>query len=215
ETQHDCAALIVGAVQSEVERVEQQRSLLVSPSNLDAWSAYHRGCWHMYRFRAENTLQAEYYFRRAIELEPTAPRAYAGLSFVHYQRTFLNLSPDRKEQMQKAYALALQSLTLDPADPLGHWARGRALLLGKDFDGATKELEAATGLNPSFALGQYSPSFALLHTGSNERSLDAVDLARRLSPFDPMTFAMFACRAQNLAMLGRVADAAELSRLAV
>lgn len=215
ETQHDCAALIVGAVQSEVERVEQQRSLLVAPSNLDAWTAYHRGCWHMYRFRADNTLQAEHYFRRAIELEPTAPRAYAGLSFVHFQRAFLNHSRDRIEQIQRAYDFAQQSLTLDFADPLGHWALGRALLLRKDFDGATTELEAATRLNPSFALGQYSLSFALMHTGSNERSLDAVGLARRLSPFDPMTFAMFACRAQNLAILGRVAEAAKLSKLAV
>lgn len=215
ETQHDCARLIVGAVQSEVERFEQQRALLMAPSNLDAWSAYHRGCWHMYRFRAENTLQAEHYFRRAIALEPTAPRAYAGLSFVYFQSAFLSFSRDRDEQIQRAYDLAQQSLTLDSADPLGHWALGRALLLRKDFDGATKELETSTRLNPSFALGQYSLSFALMHTGANERSLEAVDIARRLSPFDPMTFAMFACRAQNLAMLGRSAEAAELSRLAV
>ena len=215
EIQHDCATLIVGAVQAEVERVEQQRSLLIAPSSLDAWSAYHRGCWHMYRFRAENTLQAEHYFRRAIALEPTAPRAYAGLSFVYFQRAFLNFGRDRTEQVQGAYDFAQQSLTVDPADAFGHWALGRALLLRRDFDGATKELETSTRLNPNFALGQYSLSFALMHTGSNDRSLEAVDVARRLSPFDPMTFAMFACRAQNLAMLGRVAEAAELSKLAV
>src|SRR5690606_3095371 len=39
--------------------------------------------------------------------------------------------------------------------------------------------------------------------------------ARRLSPYDPMAFAMIAVRAQNLAMMDQCAEAAKLSRLAV
>ena len=97
---------------------------------------------------------------------------------------------------------------LDPRDPLGHWALGRAYLLSQDLGEAVTELEMAVQLNPSSAVGQYSLAFALMQTGDSERSNDVVDKARRLSPYDMMTFAMYAVRAQNLAVLGRYSDAA-------
>src|SRR5690606_30285885 len=103
---------------------------------------------------------------------------------------------------------AEEALMLDPRDPLGHWALGRAYLLSQDLGQAVDELQIAVDLNPSSAVGQYSLAFALMQTGDSERSNDVVDKARRLSPYDMMTFAMYAVRAQNLAVLGRYADAA-------
>jgi hypothetical protein len=42
-------------------------------------------------------------------------------------------------------------------------------------------------------------------------SLAANTKARRLSPYDPMTFAMYACFAANLKLLGRHAEAADFA----
>jgi TolB-like protein/Flp pilus assembly protein TadD len=211
DVQEEIAELIVGAIESEIEHAEQQRSLLKSPGTLDAWSAYHRGCWHMYRFRPEHYELAEQYFRRSLELDPSAPRAYAGLSFVHWQRAFLELSRDRASEIGKARAFAEDSLAIDPKDPLGHWALGRAHLLEADLDLAVDELETAVRLNPSSAVGQYSLSYALMQTGESARSNDIVATARRLSPYDAMTFAMYAVRAQNLAFLGDRREAARFA----
>src|SRR5690606_34511436 len=206
--QEEIAELIVGSVESEVEHAERQRAAVIAPANLDSWSAYYRGCWHMYRFTAADYELAEQYFQRSIELDARSPRAYAGLSFIHWQRAFLELAPDRVAEERRAIDFAEEALMLDPRDPLGHWALGRAYLLSRDLGDAVDELETEVQLNPSSTMGQYSLAYVLMQTGDSHRSNDVVDKARRLSPYDMMTFAMYAVRAQNLAVLGRYADAA-------
>jgi TolB-like protein/DNA-binding winged helix-turn-helix (wHTH) protein/Tfp pilus assembly protein PilF len=211
EIQQRLAEEIVGLVEAEIEQAERERSLLRSPESLDAWSAYHRGCWHMYRFTAKDFDHAEHFFRQSLKLDPKAPRAYAGLSFVHWQRAFLELTRDRATQEQLALDLAHQSLAADSRDPLGHWALGRAYLLRNDLDQAVDELEESVAMNPSSAVAQYSLAYSLMQLGETTRSLDSNGKARRLSPYDSMTFAMYACYASNLKLIGRYSEAADFA----
>jgi len=211
DMQLQIAESIVGVVETEIEQAERERSLLRAPEGLDAWSAYHRGCWHMYRFTTQDFDKAEHFFLRSLELDPKAPRAYAGLSFVHWQRAFLELTRDRTTQEQLALERAHQSIGADPRDPLGHWALGRAYLLQSDLDQAVDELEQSVGINPSSAVGQYSLAYSLMQMGETTRSLAANTKARRLSPYDAMTFAMYACFAANLKLLGRYSEAADFA----
>jgi DNA-binding SARP family transcriptional activator len=84
---------IVASIAHEIETIERNRAILRPPNSLDAWESYHRGLWHMYRFsRAENE-RAEHFFRTAIKLDPTFARAYAGLSFTHWQNAFQGWTP--------------------------------------------------------------------------------------------------------------------------
>jgi len=209
--QEEIADLVVGSIEAEIEHAERERAVIKSPANLDAWGAYYRGCWHMYRFTPRDYEHAERFFQRSIELDPRSPRAYAGLSFIHWQRAFLELVPDRDAAARRALELAEESLTLDARDPLGHWALGRAYLLSHDLDEAVDELETSVALNPSSAVGQYSLSYALMQMGASQRSNAIVTKARRLSPYDAMTFAMYAVRAQNLAFLGNHAESANFA----
>ena len=50
-----------------------------------------------------------------------------------------------------------------------------------------------------------------MQLGDAPRSNAIVGKARRLSPYDAMTFAMYAVRAQNLAFLGRYAESADFA----
>ena len=202
---------IVGVVETQIEQAERERSLLKSPEGLDAWSAYHRGCWHMYRFTVPDFDKAEHFFLRSLELDAKAPRAYAGLSFVHWQRAFLELTRDRTTQERLALERAHQSIAADPRDPLGHWALGRAYLLQNDLDQAVDELGESVAINPSSAVGQYSLAYSLMQLGETTRSLSANTKARRLSPYDAMTFAMYACFASNLKLVGRYSEAADFA----
>lgn len=214
DAQEEITDLVVGAISSEVDLAERQRALFEIPANLDAWSAYHRGCWHMYRFTSEDCEQAERYFALSARLDPNSSRAFAGLSFVHWQRAFLEISPDRTGETQRAFELAQQSVSLNPRDPLGHWALGRAHLLRGEVSESLPELIVATDLDPSFALGQYSLGFALMHAGDTEHSIEMADKARRLSPYDPMSFAMISVRGFNLALTGQYDKAAREMALA-
>ena len=212
--QGDISDAIAGAIEAQIEQAERGRSLLKPSESLDAWEAYHRGCWHMYKFRAEHYEEAERYFRRSIELDPSSPRPFAGLSFVHWQRAFLELRPDRAGEIARARELAEEAIALDPRDPQGYHALGRAYHIAGDLTASERELQNAVDLNPSFALGHYSLAFSLFFGGLTEESLNSVSRAQRLSPYDPMGFAMSALKAMDLARIGEFEEATRLISLA-
>ena len=209
--QEEIAEKIVGTLESQVQHEEMRRSLLMPSSNLDAWSAYHRGLHYLLSFSKRGCENAERFLRRSIDLEPTIPRPYAALSFVNFERVFLNFEHDRAGGIRKAFDYARQSLDIDPLDPMGHWALSRAYFLQEALDSAKESLETAVMLNPSFAVAQYSIGWVALQLGEHELCLDKIDFARRLSPFDPLKFAMLGVYALNLAMMGRTGEAAALS----
>ena len=206
---------VAAVVECEIERMERQRALLEPFASLDAWSAYHRARHHLYRYTAEDCAQAEHYLGIASALDPCASRVFAGLSFVHWQRAFLEIASDRAGALAKSFECARHSVALDALDPQAHWALGRAYLLEGDTEAAMEELEAAVDLNPNFAIGQYSLAFGLGFGKDSARGFDCVAKARRLSPCDPMTYAFFAVRATLHGVHGEADEAAEWSRRAV
>jgi TolB-like protein len=213
--QSEISDAIASEVETQIELMERGRSLLKPSENLDAWELYHRGCWHMYKFRPEHYEEAERYFLRSIDLERSSARPYSGLSFVHWQRAFLEISTDREGEIRRARELAEEAISLDPRDPQGYSALGRAYILSGDFEASERELQRAVDLNPSFAIGQYSLGFALQFAGLVEESQQAVTLAQRLSPFDPMRFAMMALNGRNLVSLGARNEAVDAIAQAV
>lgn len=199
---------IVAAIASEIETIERNHAILKPPSSLDAWEAHHRGLWHMYRFnRADNEL-ARQFFETAVRLDPTFARAYAGLSFTHFQNAFQGWTK-REAAVERAYEAAGQSLMVDERDPAAHWAMGRALWLSGRLDQSVVELERSIDLSPNFALGHYTLAFVHSQAGDAEAAVRFSDQSRLLSPFDPLLFGMFGSRAMALMRLGRFDEAAE------
>jgi TolB-like protein/DNA-binding winged helix-turn-helix (wHTH) protein len=214
DIQDEIANVVVGAVEGEIEQTERQRALLTHPTNLDAWSAYHRATWLMYQFTPEGYVEAERLFKLAARLDPNASRVFAGLSFVHWQRAFLEIGKDRNGEIKQALEYAQKALNLDPREPQGHWALGRAFLLQEDFDLALEEIEHSIKLNPNFAIGHYFSAFTRLLDSDYEGTGAAVQQARRLSPYDMMSFAMLATQAVNSALVGNGEEAAILANRA-
>ncbi len=199
---------IVSSVVSEIETVERNRAILKPPNSLDAWEAFHRGLWHMYRFEKDDNERARHFFEMAVRLDPTFARAHAGLSFTHWQNAFQGWAP-REQETDRALDAAGQSLMADDRDPSAHWAMGRAMWLRGEQDQAVSELETAVDLSPNFALGHYTLAFFNAQMGDPNAAIGSSDHSRHLSPFDPMLFAMLASRALALVRLGRFEEAAE------
>jgi DNA-binding SARP family transcriptional activator/TolB-like protein len=200
---------IVAAVADEIERAECKRALIKPPGSLDAWEAYHRGLWHMYRFTGPDNAIAARSFRDAIALDPAFARAHAGLSFTHFQNVFLDLTPDREHQMALALKTAGHSLAADDRDPAAHWAMGRALWLRGERNDSVVELERSVELSPNFALGHYTLGFVHAQSGDPNAGIAAADYSRSLSPFDPLQFGMLGSRALSHLRLGEREEAAE------
>jgi tetratricopeptide (TPR) repeat protein len=206
---------VVVAIAKEIEAAECQRALAKPPSSLDAWEAYHRGLWHMYKFRPLDNLEAEGLFRSAIGLDPGFARAHAGLSFTHFQNVFLDLTSDRAQQLDLAHASALQSLAADDRDPAAHWALGRALWLRGAQEASIGELERSIELSPNFALGHYTLGFVHAQSGDPVTAIRAADTSRALSPFDPLQFGMLGSLALAHLRLGEHDAAADWGLAAI
>ncbi|TJW47091.1 MAG: transcriptional regulator, partial [Mesorhizobium sp.] len=204
----DIGNSIVSSISAEIATVERNRAMLKAPNSLNAWEAYHRGLWHMYRFtRTENEL-AQQFFGMALKQDPTFARAYAGLSFTHWQNAFQRWG-DREQESALAFESAGQSLLVDDHNPAAHWAMGRALWLRGEQDGSLLELERAVDLSPNFALGHYALSFVHSQSGDPKSAIGSSDHSRHLSPFDPLLFGMLGARAMSLARLGQFDEASE------
>jgi tetratricopeptide (TPR) repeat protein len=162
----------------------------------------------MYRFNKLDNERARQFFAQAVELDPTFARAYAGLSFAHFQNAFLGWKKAAPE-IERAFDAAGKSVMVDDRDPAAHWAMGRALWLRGKQDQSIAELERAVDLSPNFATAHYTLAFVHAQSGDPSAAIAFSDHSRQLSPFDPLLFAMLASRSIALTRLGRYDEAAE------
>ena len=199
---------IVASIASEIEAIERNRAILKPPNSLDAWEAYHRGLWHMYRFNKADNDRAEHFFQMSVRLDPTFARAYAGLSFTHWQNAFQRWA-EREHESNQAFETAGQSLIADDRDPAAHWAMGRALWLrGRRVESLT-ELESAVDLSPNFALGHGMLAFVNATSGDARAAIGSSDHSRHLSPLDRPPFGMLGTLAMAHLRLGQFEEAAD------
>jgi DNA-binding SARP family transcriptional activator/TolB-like protein len=203
------AARIVAGLDAEIHVIERNRALLTPPASLNAWQAYHRGLAHMFRFTSGDNREAQQFFSRAIALDPTFSQSYAGLSFTHFQNAFVLQAGEREREIALAFETAGQGLEADPNDPAAHWAMGRALWLRREHEGAVNALDRSVHLSPSYALAHYTLAMVHCQSGDPARAIGAAEVADRLSPLDPMLFAIHGARAFALLRLGRVEEAAQ------
>ena len=149
----DIRRSVLAALELAIPRHEAELARLNVSEDLDAWSAYHLGLQHVYRFNRKDNAAAAALFQRAIGRDPAFARAHAGLSFVHFQTAFLRHTDDLAGEVDEARRFAARAVELDAMDPFVNFAMGRTHWLSGDLDGALPWLERATTLSPNYAQG--------------------------------------------------------------
>ena len=209
---HDVRQKIVQAVTNSLELQiplhEARRARLKSPEDLDAWSAYHLGLHHMYRFSKAGNALAASLFERAIAREAGFARAHAGLSFTHFENAFLNFADDAAKAAALAQRYAETSLEHDPLDPFCNLVMGRVFWLRGELEASLPWLDRAVRLNPNYAQGKYSRAWAETLLGDGAQGQANVDAALELSPLDPLAYGMLGVRAFSHMVLDQPAEAA-------
>jgi TolB-like protein len=180
-----------------------------APGDLDAWSAYHLGLQHIYRFNRADNAAAAHLFQRAVRLDPGFARAHAGLSFVHFQTAFMRYTDDVASEVRQARHFAERALALDPLDPFVNFTMGRSFWLNGDLDSSLSWLERATSISPNYAQGIYARAWTEVLGNRANDARRHVDLAMRLSPIDPLYYAMMATRGFTHMVRGEDAEAAD------
>jgi TolB-like protein/DNA-binding winged helix-turn-helix (wHTH) protein/Tfp pilus assembly protein PilF len=176
--QDEITQTIVSALEPELDSAERRRAASANAGRLNAWGAYHRGMWHIYRFTKEDTRQALDLFEQAIQLEPSFAAGWSGKSFAHFSNVFLGYVDDRLAERRLALQAARRSVELDDRDATAHWSLARAYMLDADYDSAIPEFERAIALNPNFAQAYYQ---ALYLMRDFEQALEWAEKARRQS----------------------------------
>jgi TolB-like protein len=200
---------VITALDLRIPIHEAARARLNVPESLDAWSAYHLGLQHMYRFnRVDNTAAAKL-FEHAVRLDPGFARAHAGLSFVHLQTAFMHYTSDIDGETLRARRFAERGLELDPLDPFVNFTMGRSFWLAGDLQSSLGWLERATSVSPNYAQGIYARAWTEALAGQALEAREHVDLAMRLSPIDPLHYAMLGTRALAHMVLKEDAEAAD------
>jgi TolB-like protein/DNA-binding winged helix-turn-helix (wHTH) protein len=187
---------------------EASAARVAAVENLDAWSAYHLGLQHLYRFNRRDNAAAQGLFERALALDPVFARAHAGMSFVHFQSAFLRYTEDIPRAIGDARRFAERGLELDPLDPFVNFTMGRTYWLDGELETSLGWLERATQVSPNYAQGVYARAWTEAMAGKSGESRDHVDLAMRLSPLDPLHYAMLATRGFTHMLRGDDAEAA-------
>lgn len=204
----EISAQILTALEVQIPMHEAALARFTAIGNLDAWSAYHLGLQHMYRFNREDNAAATVLFRQAVTLDPRFARAHAGLSFVHFQTAFMRHSSDVAGEILLARRCAERGQELDPLDPFINFTMGRSFWLDGDLDSALAWLERATAISPNYAQGIYARAWTETLAGQGTVGRRHVDLAMRLSPLDPLYYAMLGTRAFTHMLAGEDAQAA-------
>ncbi len=194
EVRTEIVAKIVSALEIQIPQHEASLARLASPDSLNAWAEYHLGLQAMYRFTNLDNAAATLHFRRAVDLAPNFTHAHAGLSFTSFQDAFLKYSNNIEKSIRQAHKHAERSLELDPYDAFANFTMGRSCFLTGDYESSFSWLDRSIELCPNYAQGLYSRAWAEVLFGNASEALPAVEAAMRLSPLDPLQYAMMGTR---------------------
>ena len=203
-------AQVVSALAVHIPRHEVRLARARPAAKLDAWASFHLGLDHMYRFNQTDNARAAQLFEHSLSHDPHFSRALGGLSFTHFQNAFLNFASDRAADVEAARILAHRAVEADRIDPFAHFSVGRSMWLEGNLQDSLAWFDRATGLSPSFAQGVYNRGLVGTMTGAVESADVDLALALKLSPLDPLAYAMVSSRALVQVQLGDFERAADL-----
>ena len=165
---------------------QAQRLARPSTQNSEAYRLYLKGLYHRQRTTEAGFEESIRDFRQAIDLDPTFPLAFAGLSDSYGSLGYLELRAS-SDVWLKAKEAALTALKLDDTLAEAHAALGHAVLR-YDWDGpkAKAEIERAIALNPKYGIARHWYAHYFQATRDKDRMLEESHKAVDCDPLDLM-----------------------------
>ena len=190
ETSSRSTETVVGAIEPELSRAEQDRSARKPPENWDAWDHYQRSLWHVWRCTKQDTFEAIRLSKRATEIDPNFSSAYVAFAWANIWALFHGHSEKPTEALADARKAANHALGLNERESFAYFARGSASFVVRDLTSALADVRRSTELNPSFAFGHSVTGLILNFMGKPKEAIPHLEIAERLSPRDPTAWLM-------------------------
>ncbi|MGB6001725.1 MAG: protein kinase, partial [Thermoanaerobaculia bacterium] len=193
-------ALHVTLSPSEAKQVVQKATQV----DVQAYDFYLKGRKFFYQFRQQGFEFARQMFARAIVIDPSYSRPYAGVADCC---SFLYMYFDSSEDnLQEADAASLKAVEIDPGSAEAHASRGLAVSLSQRFDEAKIEFETALRLDPNNYEAHYLYARSLFAQGNLAEAAKRFEKACDVNPEDYNAPQLLAVA---YAGLGREADSTE------
>jgi tetratricopeptide (TPR) repeat protein len=182
-------ASVAGAIEPKLRQSEIERASRKPTANLTAYDLYLRALAQSYRFTEESFAEAVVLARRALAIDPSYAPAAALVGLCRGQQRLQAWGALSDEDIGEACRLARQALEAerDDAETICR-AAWTLLSLAGESALAAAAVDRALVLNPNAARAWVARG--LIHAVRNqpEAAIEAIERARRLSPFDPYTF---------------------------
>ncbi len=166
---------------------EQQTLARARPINPEAWDSYLRGRFFLNQRTEEGAHESIRYFERAINLEPSFAKAFAGLADTNFVLVWDRGAVRPAEGFEKGKAAALKALELDPDLAEAHasliWEK---LLYEWNWPDAEREARIAIRLSPNYATAHHHYSRFLALMGRFDECMRETRRTLELDPMDPI-----------------------------
>jgi TolB-like protein/class 3 adenylate cyclase len=189
ELQDQVASSVAGAIEPKLRRSEIERASHKQTANLTAYDLYLRALAQSYRFTQEGVAEAVVLARRALAIDASYAPAAAMVGWCRMLQQVQGRGALSAVDIDEACRLARQVLEAerDDAETISQ-AAWTLFILASEAAMAAAALDRALALNPNAAHAWMVRGHIHASRNQPEAAIDAVEWARRLSPFDPYTF---------------------------
>jgi len=208
--QDEIAQAIAGALRVMLTETEKRALEKKQTKDVRAYDYYLRGRQFFHQFHRKAFDYARQMFARAIVIDPTYARAYAGVAdCCSLLYTYWEASA---ENLEEADVASHKALELDPDLAEAHLSRALVLSLKSEYAQAEPEFETAARLDPTCFEAYYFYARACFAQGKLERAAELFEHARSVRPQDYQAPALVAAVYRSLGDAER-ADAADRNAL--
>jgi serine/threonine protein kinase/tetratricopeptide (TPR) repeat protein len=184
--ENDIVTAITREIKVALTPQEKTRLATARPVNPEAFEAYLKAMFYLYKKTPEAYAKGMALLEGAIQKNPTAPLPYAGLALAYpilYHGPAGTVPPN--EGFPKARAAALKALELDDSLAQAHLALATIKIYHDwDWAGAESEFKRALELNPNLPEAHAHYCWYLSLFGRND---EAITEGKRAVELDPLT----------------------------
>ena len=229
--QSELVSKVMLAIEPELIISEADRTRFVRTEDMEAFDYFLRAATNTFASFAFTDLNGEVvtperlelareYATKAVELDPKFAAAWRMLNHIEgsyaVNYAYLFSEQELKEKIERGIEYGQRSRLLSPFEPTVCSCLAAMLLMSGDVEGARLLQEESLKQNPSSAIVHAVMAKILQVSGDDERALEEITLAKRLSPEDMAmtTFLYFeAAIYQDLGRFSEAVAAANLSLL--
>jgi len=186
DLQDEITRAIVGAIEPELARAEQQRAQRKHPENLDAWDLSLQALAHIRKGTPAALKVADELLVRAVAMNPGSSYALSLSALARFQGALAGWTADPAGSLASTHDAAVDAVAVDDGDWLAHALLGIATLWSRrDYEKAIAEEETAVALNPSAAFAYHFYGCVLTFGGRAGDAIPRLNAVLRLDPRFP------------------------------